>query len=64
MVTIKTNKGDIKLELFEKDAPETVKNFLTYVAEGFYKNTLFQVFSLLPVSPSFRDCHTNRNNDH
>jgi len=41
MVTIKTNKGDIKLELFEKDAPETVKNFLTYVAEGFYKNTLF-----------------------
>ena len=31
MITIKTSKGDIKLELFEKEAPETVKNFLSYV---------------------------------
>ncbi len=41
MVTIKTSKGDIKLELFEKEAPETVKNFLSYISEGFYKNTIF-----------------------
>lgn len=41
MVTIKTSKGDIKLELFEKEAPETVKNFLNYITEGFYKNTIF-----------------------
>ena len=41
MVTIKTNKGDIKLELFEKEAPITVKNFLSYVKSGFYKNTIF-----------------------
>ncbi len=41
MVTIKTSKGDIKLELFEKEAPETVKNFLRYISEGFYKDTIF-----------------------
>ena len=41
MITIKTNKGDIKLELFEAEAPITVKNFLSYVRSGFYKNTIF-----------------------
>jgi peptidyl-prolyl cis-trans isomerase B (cyclophilin B) len=41
MVTIKTSLGDIKLELFSDEAPETVKNFLNYVDNGFYNNTLF-----------------------
>ncbi|MCI5779906.1 MAG: peptidylprolyl isomerase [Lentisphaeria bacterium] len=41
MVTIKTSKGDIVIELFDAEAPETVKNFLAYVREGFYRNTLF-----------------------
>ncbi len=41
MITIKTSKGDIKLELFEKEAPITVKNFLSYVKSGFYKGTIF-----------------------
>lgn len=41
MVTIKTSMGDIKLELFEKEAPETVKNFLQYVKDGHYNNTIF-----------------------
>ncbi|MBR7121169.1 MAG: peptidyl-prolyl cis-trans isomerase [Lentisphaeria bacterium] len=41
MITIKTSKGDIKLELDAAAAPETVKNFLAYVEEGFYKNTIF-----------------------
>ena len=41
MITIKTTKGDITLELFEKDAPATVKNFLAYVESGFYKGTIF-----------------------
>jgi peptidyl-prolyl cis-trans isomerase B (cyclophilin B) len=41
MVTIKTTMGDIKLELFEKEAPETVKNFLEYVDAGHFTNTLF-----------------------
>jgi peptidyl-prolyl cis-trans isomerase B (cyclophilin B) len=41
MVTIKTSMGDIKLELFEEEAPETVKNFLSYVDDGHYSNTIF-----------------------
>lgn len=41
MVTIKTSLGDIKLELFEREAPETVKNFLDYVDAGFYRDTIF-----------------------
>lgn len=41
MVTIKTNFGDISIELFEKEAPITTANFLEYVRSGFYKDTLF-----------------------
>ena len=41
MVTLKTNFGDIKLEMFPEAAPETVKNFLDYVRSGFYNGTLF-----------------------
>lgn len=41
MVTIKTSMGDIKLELFEKEAPKTVESFLRYVDEKHYNNTLF-----------------------
>ena len=41
MITIKTTKGDIKLELDAAAAPETVKNFLSYVSEGFYNGTVF-----------------------
>ena len=41
MVTIKTSKGDIKVELFEQEAPETVKNFLGYVDDGHYNGTIF-----------------------
>lgn len=41
MVNIHTNYGLISLELFADKAPETVKNFLSYVEEGFYDNTVF-----------------------
>ena len=41
MVTLKTSMGDIKLKLFDKVAPETVKNFLQYVKDGHYNNTVF-----------------------
>ena len=41
MITLKTNFGDISIELFEKEAPITAKNFLEYVRSGFYKDTLF-----------------------
>lgn len=41
IVTIKTSMGDIKVKLFDQAAPETVKNFLQYVADGHYSNTVF-----------------------
>lgn len=40
-VIIKTSLGDIKVELDEQKAPATVKNFMTYVDNGHYKNTVF-----------------------
>lgn len=41
MVLMSTSMGNIKIELYEKDAPETVKNFLTYVNDKFYDGTIF-----------------------
>lgn len=38
---MKTNLGEIEIELFKDEAPETVKNFLKYVKDGFYNNTIF-----------------------
>lgn len=40
-VNLKTNKGDIELELFDDKAPITVKNFVEYVNAGFYNGTIF-----------------------
>jgi cyclophilin family peptidyl-prolyl cis-trans isomerase len=40
-VKIDTSKGSFILELYEKEAPITVANFLRYVDEGFYNNTIF-----------------------
>lgn len=40
-VVIHTSLGDITLELNEEKAPKTVTNFLSYVDEGFYSNTVF-----------------------
>ncbi|UCG55498.1 MAG: peptidylprolyl isomerase [Dehalococcoidia bacterium] len=39
--TIKTNKGDLVLELFTKDVPVTVNNFVFLAREGFYDGTTF-----------------------
>ncbi len=41
MVRLHTNLGVIGIELDDKRAPETVKNFLGYVESGFYANTVF-----------------------
>ena len=41
MVVLKTNFGDIKVKLFEKEAPNTVANFISHVEEGFYDGTIF-----------------------
>ncbi|MEK9183118.1 MAG: peptidylprolyl isomerase [Patescibacteria group bacterium] len=41
VVKIKTNKGDITLELFSTDAPKTVGNFITLAKKGFYDGVIF-----------------------
>jgi len=41
MATIKTNYGNIKLELFFELAPKTVDNFVSLAESGFYNNTKF-----------------------
>ena len=40
-VLLKTNKGDIELELFENEAPNTVANFISLVEKGFYDGLTF-----------------------
>ena len=40
-VVFETSMGSYTLELNSEKAPETVANFLAYVDEGFYRNTLF-----------------------
>ena len=39
--TIKTNKGDITLQLFDKLAPKTVKNFVELAQDGYYDGVIF-----------------------
>lgn len=40
-VMMETEKGNIKLELYPKDAPKTVANFLKLAGEGFYDGIRF-----------------------
>ncbi|SDE23328.1 Peptidyl-prolyl cis-trans isomerase (rotamase)-cyclophilin family [Paenibacillus sp. UNCCL117] len=39
--TIETNKGPIVIELFAKDAPQTVNNFIALARDGFYDDVVF-----------------------
>ncbi len=41
MLIVSTSMGDIKIALYEKEAPETVKNFLAYVNDKFFDGTIF-----------------------
>ena len=41
VVLMETSLGNVKLELFAKEAPISVKNFLDYVNSGFYNGTVF-----------------------
>jgi cyclophilin family peptidyl-prolyl cis-trans isomerase len=41
VVVVSTSLGDITLELFKDRAPVSVENFLQYVTEGFYPDTVF-----------------------
>jgi cyclophilin family peptidyl-prolyl cis-trans isomerase len=40
-MTMTTNHGDIVLELFDEDAPETVGNFRRLAEKGFYDGLIF-----------------------
>ena len=41
MITIKTNHGDISVELFEDKAPLSCENFRQYISDGHYDGTIF-----------------------
>jgi len=41
MITIKTNHGDIDVELFEENAPISCKNFRQYITDGHFSDTVF-----------------------
>ena len=41
VAVISTSLGDITVELFKREAPVSVANFLQYVADGFYAGTIF-----------------------
>src|SRR5450759_2581413 len=38
---VKTSEGDITIELFSKDAPKTVNNFVFLARQGYYSNVIF-----------------------
>jgi cyclophilin family peptidyl-prolyl cis-trans isomerase len=40
-VTLHTSKGDIRVELYKDQAPESVANFLQYAEDDFYDGTIF-----------------------
>ena len=41
VVTIETNRGTIKAELYPEIAPNTVNNFISLIKKGFYDGTIF-----------------------
>ena len=41
MITIKTNHGDISVELFDDKAPISCENFRQYVKDGHFDGTIF-----------------------
>ena len=41
MITIKTNHGDIGVELFDEKAPISCENFRQYVKDGYFADTVF-----------------------
>jgi peptidyl-prolyl cis-trans isomerase A (cyclophilin A) len=41
MIRFETSLGDFTIELFEKEAPESVANFTRYIEDGFFDGTIF-----------------------
>ncbi len=40
-ILMETSSGDMLIELYDDKAPKTVANFLAYMEDDFYKNTIF-----------------------
>ncbi len=59
VVVMKTNFGDIELELFNSEAPKTVNNFIKLSKQGFYNGTKFhrviKGFMIQAGDPNSRD---------
>jgi peptidyl-prolyl cis-trans isomerase A (cyclophilin A) len=41
MIRFETTLGDFTIEFYEKEAPESVANFLRYLEDGFFDGTIF-----------------------
>lgn len=41
MIRFETSLGDFTIELFEKEAPQSVANFTRYIDDGFFDGTIF-----------------------
>ena len=58
--------GDLVIELFPEDAPQTVENFLDLAETGFYNNTLFhriiEGFMIQGGDPNTKDTSTGAGN--
>ena len=59
---INTVKGTMDVEFYEKDAPNTVANFVKLAKDGFYNGLTFHrvIPCLLYTSPSPRDRQKSR----
>ena len=57
---IKTNKGDIKVKLYPKDAPNTVANFAALANSGFYDGLKFH--RVIPGFMAQGGCPYSKNN--
>ena len=41
IITLQTNKGEIKFETYSEEAPNTVQNFVSLANKGFYDGIIF-----------------------
>ena len=47
---MKTAKGDIQIDLYSDDAPNTVKNFTDLIEKGFYDGPVSYTHLTLPTT--------------
>jgi cyclophilin family peptidyl-prolyl cis-trans isomerase len=65
LVVFETTKGKMTIELYPKEAPISVENFLTYVNEGFYEGTVFhRVIPRFVIQGGGMDADMNRKATH